>query len=85
MVVVEEAEAETETETEAETEAEEGIVVSLKKTIPVSCNGHQSSAEERARGRRMGDFGEKTRERELETVSSDEHLCLFSDKRRNFF
>lgn len=53
VVVVEEAEAEaeTETETEAETEAEEGIVVSLKKTIPVSCNGHQSSAEERARER----------------------------------
>lgn len=47
VVVVEEAEA----ETEAETEAEEGIVVSLKKTIPVSCNGHQSSAEERARER----------------------------------
>lgn len=83
MVVVEEAEAEAETETEAE--AEEGIVVSLKKTIPVSCNGHQSSAEERARERKMGDFGEKTRERKLETVSKGEHLCIFSDKRRIFF
>lgn len=40
VVVVEEAEAETETETEAETEAEEGIVVSLKKTIPEIGRAH---------------------------------------------
>lgn len=61
LVVVEEAEAETETETEAETEAEaeEGIVVSPKKTIPVSCNGHQSSAEERARERKWVTLGRK--------------------------